>query len=556
MDIDYLIVGGGSAGAVLASRLSERPSHRVVLVEAGLDTPPGGTPADIDDVFPSSSLNPSYFWQGLHATVVEGGVCRPFPQAQVMGGGSSIMGMLALRGVPSDYARWAAAGAEGLSWEQARHYFRRFERPVGDAAPSVATGRLPIRTVPPAQWPGFVHAMRDAAARRGMAAVDDINEQPGPGFFPMPNSHACDARSSTARCYLTQEVRGRQNLTIVPGAYARRVLLDGQTAIGVEIERDGRVERLLANRVVLSAGGIFSPALLMRSGIGPADELAGHGIPVALDRPGVGRNLQNHSYFFFALTLPRGTRMPAAQRQFAVAGLRASSGLADCPEADLLLYMTGRVSGRSFGPDVAMVAAALYSPFSTGAVTLHSADPHAYPRIDFRMLSDPRDPPRVVMAGRLAEQLLCDPAVAGTYSEASLLPPALALNQFNRPGLAGALLGAGAKLALNAPGPLRRAAMRHAFAGAKPLARPGRPSSLRDADLLAAISPMGHPAGTCAKGRSADRLAVVDAGYRVHGAANLFVVDASVMPCVPSANTNLPTVMLAEHAAEQLQGGS
>jgi 5-(hydroxymethyl)furfural/furfural oxidase len=216
-----------------------------------------------------------------------------------------------------------------------------------------------------------------------------------------------------------------------------------------------------------------------------------------------------------------------------------------------MLFLLGRVSGRAFGTDVTMLASCLYSPFSTGRVTLASADMAAHPRIDFNMLSDSRDAPRMVAAARLAQDLLRDPEVAACYQEAMLLPAGMSANQFNRAGLAGDVFAAGARLALNAPGPLRRLAMHLGFPGGKLLRQGG--AAISDADLLAAVTPMGHPAGTCAMGRAEDPAAVVDGNYRVHGIGGLHVADASVMPILPSANTNLPTLMLAEHAADRIR---
>jgi choline dehydrogenase-like flavoprotein len=547
---DFLVVGAGTAGAVMASRLSENGEHRVLLIEAGIDTPPGAIPSDIDDTFPSSALNPAYLWPGLEARMADGREPRPFPQARVMGGGSSIMGMFALRGMPSDFDRWRAAGAAGWSWDEALRLYRKIERDPAHA--EGAGGTTPVTRTSPHEWPPFVSALRDAARASGFPYVDDINEAPSDGFFPMPTTRNAEVRSGGARCYLTESVRRRPNLTIMANTVVHRVLFEGRVAIGVECEHGGATRTVLARRVVVSAGAIYSPALLLRSGVGPAQELAEIGVKPVMDLRGVGRNLQNHAYQFFALTLPRGKRLAPALRRFAMAGLRASSNLPGCPRGDLLLFAFGRVSPQPFGTGVAMLGSALYSPFSTGTVTIPDADPRAAPRIDFRMLDDARDAPRVVMAARLAERLLRDPAVAANYNEAFLLPAGMALNQFNRTGLTGLALSAGARAVLDAPGPLRRFALRKVAGMGHPLAQRRGDAAISDDELLASIAPMGHPVGTCAMGDAQSPSTVVDSNYRVCGVGRLYVVDASVMPTIPSANTHLPTLMLAEHAAEQI----
>ncbi|WP_043285755.1 GMC family oxidoreductase [Paraburkholderia oxyphila] len=547
---DFLVVGAGTAGAVMAARLSEDGLHRVLLIEAGVDTPPGQIPADIDDTFPSSTLNPAYFWPGLEARMADGREPRPFPQARVMGGGSSIMGMFALRGMPSDFERWRAAGAAGWSWEEARRVYRKIEREP--ARGEGGDGTTPVTRTSPREWPTFVSALRDAALANGFPYVEDINEAPAEGFFPMPTTRNAEFRSGSARCYLTESVRRRPNLTIMANTVVQRLLFNGRVAIGVECEHGGATMTVLARHVIVSAGAIYSPALLLRSGVGPAQELASIGVKPVVDLRGVGRNLQNHAYQFFALTLPRDKRLAPTLRRFAMAGLRASSKLQDCPPGDLLLFAFGRVSPQPFGTGVAMLGSALYSPFSTGTVTLQAANPQAAPRIDFRMLGDPRDAPRVVMAARLAERLLRDPTVAANYNEAFLLPPGMALNQFNRSGLAGLALAVGAGAALDAPGPLRRFALRHVAGLGRPLAQRRGNDAPSDGELLASIAPMGHPVGTCTMGDARSPSTVVDDAYRVCGVGNLYVVDASVMPVIPSANTHMPTLMLAEHAAERI----
>lgn len=554
---DYLIVGGGSAGATLASRLSENPATRVLLIEAGPDTPPDATPTDIADTFPSSTLNTRYFWPGLTATRRADGVAYPFPQARIMGGGSSIMGMWALRGVPSDFDAWVAAGADGWAWCDVLKVYRRIENDLDrDRSQTKQQAHYTIRRTPHEEWPAFAVAMGRAANARGLPNIADINENPSEGFFPVPVSQSATERSSSASAYLTRAVRRRPNLAIMAETRVTRLRFDGLSACGVVAERGGEITHIDAREVIVSAGAIHSPALLLRSGLGPAEELNALGIAPVMDRPGVGRNLQNHPYLHFALTLPPRSRLKAQLRHFAVAGLRLSSGIEGCPPADLIVYAIGRVSARSFGPDLTMIGAAVYAPFSRGRVTLTSADASVAPHIAFSLLQDPRDPPRMVKAARFAETLLLDPAVAATYNDAFLLPPVMALNQFNKEGVTGALLGATAKAVLNAPPPLSRWALGQVLKPGRWFANRRRHSAIADEEILSAAAPMGHVTSTCSIGRRDNPLAVVDPSCRVYGVDGLRVVDASIMPSVPSANTNLPTIMVAERAADLITSGA
>jgi choline dehydrogenase-like flavoprotein len=279
------------------------------------------------------------------------------------------------------------------------------------------------------------------------------------------------------------------------------------------------------------------------------------GVTPVADRPGVGRNLQNHLYLHFALTIPPGMRLAAERRGFAIAGLRLSSGLPECPAGDLLLFALGRANPLPFGTGLAMLGAALYAPFSRGEVTLNSPDIRTAPRVDFNMLDDPRDLPRLIKAARHAEAMLFDPALVPTYDDAFLLPPLLALNQFNRPGLVGAAYAFAARMVLSAPPAIRRRLMDRALRPGRWFASRQHRLPLSDQELADAAAPMAHPVGTCAIGRPDDPMAVVDPECRVYGVANLRVVDASIMPRIPSANTNLPTLMLAERAADLIRGG-
>jgi 5-(hydroxymethyl)furfural/furfural oxidase len=321
----------------------------------------------------------------------------------------------------------------------------------------------------------------------------------------------------------------------------------------VTVDAGAGTRTLRPREIVLCCGAIHSPAMLLRAGVGPVAELQRLGIDPVVDRPGVGRNLQNHLYLQFALTIPPGLRLAAHRRGFAIAGLRLSSGAAECPASDLLLFALGRATPEPHGTALALLGAALYAPFSRGRVTLLSPDIRVAPQVDFNMLDDPRDLPRLIKAARYAEALLFDPAVVPTYDDAFLLPPLLALNQFNRPGLRGVALALAARAVLACPPPVRRRLLDLALRPGRWFADRHRRLPLSDEELAAAAAPMAHPAGTCAIGRADDPMAVVDPECRVYGVGNLRVVDASIMPRIPSANTNLPTLMIAERAAHLIR---
>jgi 5-(hydroxymethyl)furfural/furfural oxidase len=553
IEADVVVVGAGTAGAVMAARLSEKAGLRVVLVEAGRDTPPGEVPADIRDTFPMSYANPGYFWPGQTAAMRAGEPQRPFLQPRVMGGGSSVMGMLALPGLAADYDRWAAMGAAGWAWRDVAPAFRALlDDRDADPRQRNAPGPYPVQRLGRECWPEYLRRLEAAAAAAGFAPQPDIYATDGDGFFPLPLSHD-EERATSARIWLGADVRGRANLRIMTDAQVAAVLVEGRHASGVIIARGDQHDTIRARDVVVSAGAINSPALLLRSGIGPAGELGRIGIEPKHDLPGVGRNYQNHSQMHFALTLKAGSRIAPHHRHYVMTGLRFSSGLEGCPAGDLFLYQSGRVSSRAFGPRMALIAAALYSPFSRGLVTLRSPSIHDAPIVEQRLLSDPRDAERMVIAARLAERLIVVPSVATCYEEAWLLPREAPIRLINGAGLVGAMKAAAAAMVLGAPGPVRQAIMARAIRPGRLLASGGAHRPLSDDEIVAASGTMFHPSGTCRMGQASDPSAVVDPECRVHGIEGLRVVDASVMPCLPAANTNVPTLMIAERAAQMMR---
>jgi 5-(hydroxymethyl)furfural/furfural oxidase len=418
-----------------------------------------------------------------------------------------------------------------------------------------ARGPNMVRRLPREVWPRYMHRLERAATAQGKASLPNVYDTVEDGFFATPLSHDHE-RATSARCYLTTQVRSRANLEIMVDTRVLRLALDGQRATGVVVERAGQTQTIAAREIVVSAGAIHSPALLLRSGIGPGEDLRALGIAVAADRPGVGRNFQNHSQLHFAMALKPGSRMVASAQHYIMTSLRFSSRLDGTIPGDLFHYYTGRVSPKRFGLRMAMVAVALYAPDSRGFVALRSADPHAPLKVEQRLLSDPLDAQRMIMATRLAERLLLDPAVRDCFEEIYVMPRQAPLRLINGTGWSGTAKAIGATAVLAAPARLRRAVIGAAIKPGRLYADEANIYPLSDDDILAASGAMFHPSSTCAIGAADDRMAVVDPQCRVYGIEGLRVADASVMPRVVSANTNIPTIMIAERVAEFIRASA
>ncbi|MDO8212284.1 GMC family oxidoreductase [Conexibacter sp. CPCC 206217] len=553
---DFLIVGGGSAGCVLANRLSATGAE-VRLVESGRDTPPGAVPADVEDLYPRSYYNSAYMWRGLQAD--QGGdgsgVKSDFLQGRVMGGGSSVMGMMAVRGLPGDYDRW---NVRGWAWDDVLPYFRRLESDRDFGGPlHGADGPVAIRRHRVEEWPPFCRAVGAAAERRGWALVDDMNGSFEDGYCRIPISGTLAGRVSSASAYLDAHTRARPNLTIEARTTVERLLFEGDRCVGVTVvTRDGRREARHAQHVVLSAGAIHSPVLLQRSGVGPAALLKRLGVTPLLAREGVGANLQNHPIAYLATHLTERARQSPLLRPQFNAGLRWSSALDGGSDGDMMTLVINKSSWHGLGEAVASVGTCLVAPHSRGSVAATSAHHDgAAPDVRFRMLTDPRDMERMVAGLQLAVELMGDEAVRGLRHELFAAGFSRVVRRLNQPGLANLLVTRAIAGLLDGPDQLRRLMITYGIAERDVDEQRMRTREWAAATVRRRTFGTYHPAGTCRMGAASDDGAVVDPRCAVHGLQGLSVVDASIMPAVPRGNTNIPAIMVAERAAELLAAG-
>jgi 5-(hydroxymethyl)furfural/furfural oxidase len=557
-DYDYIVVGGGAAGCPLAARLSERSSARVLLIEAGTDYPPGQEPPEILDIFAATAYADHRFvWNGLKAAYGPKPGNEPdkrrrvrYPAGRVIGGGSSINGMAANRGLPSDYDAWAAAGATGWDWNGVLPFFKKLETDSDFDGPLHGKdGPIRLQRYKPDRWPGFTRGVMKAVEDHGWSNIADQNARFDDGYFPVAYSHTDTMRMGAAWRYLTAEVRRRPNLTVMGESRAERLLFDGVRCTGVRVRTSGGERDVRAREVIVSSGAIHSPALLMRSGIGPAHELRAHGIAVVADRRGVGKHLMEHPGVNFGCFLKRPARLPAELRRQMFAGLRWSSGLEGCPPGDMYVIPTNKAQWHAIGHRLGIIMMWANRSFSTGEIRLTSADASAFPEVDFNMCSDERDMMRLVKGVKLLAKLQAHPAVQDNVEEVfpiSYSDFAQKLAMQSRWNAFQTWLGA---QAMDASATVRRAIIRAMIADS-----PSIDDLVNDEDACRAwirSAALGHyhASCTCRMGRSDDPFAVTDSSARVYGVEGLRVADASIMPSVPCANTNLPTIMIGEKVA-------
>jgi 5-(hydroxymethyl)furfural/furfural oxidase len=553
-EFDYLIVGAGAAGSVLANRLSAAPGTKVLLLEAGRDLAPGSEPPDVRSVFPMAAFNESYMWPDtrVHWRRAEDSPAVPFPQGRILGGSSTVMGMWALRGTPGDYDEWEQAGARGWGWEHVLPFFRRLETDCDFGGEMHGKdGPIPIRREPIERWSLLARAVETQMRRLDWPAVADLNGDFRDGHCVMPNSRYENSRASSGICYLTSEVRGRPNLTILTDSTVTGLVMEGRRVAGVSVRRtDGSRTSYRARETVVAAGALRSPVILMQAGIGPAEHLRTRGVAVTVDLPGVGQNLQNHPVLYLcALLNPRG-RDGDGMRPAASTYLRWSSQMPGGARADLAIYVRSYLAWHALGRRLASLAPVLQKPASRGTVSLDASDPRGTPRIEFNFLADERDVSRLASAFRLATEIFDSAALRSICGEAFVLTNANRLMRYNavtranalRAGIAAAIADANPRLGLSLLRRFGRVETIAAIHASGDIERIVRDS----------VTGTGHVCGTCRMGRPDDRLAVCDEHARVYGVDGLRVGDASLMPTVPSGNTHIPTVMVAEKTAHSI----
>ncbi|MFZ4286349.1 GMC family oxidoreductase [Variovorax sp. HJSM1_2] len=553
---DYIIVGAGSAGCVLASRLSADNRTTVLLLEAAPDTAASGEAKDVLDPYPLSSYNQSYFWPEVKAfwrNGTSGGAVK-FPQARVMGGGSSVAGMVAFRGTADDYAEWEEQGASGWAWNDVLPYFCKLESDQDFQGPAHGnTGPIPIRRIPQSEWPPLSKALYRYASGDGMAYVSDMNAdfRDGYGMTPIGNSKA--GRVTTAAGYLTPEVRRRPNLTVMAGSTVRSLRFDGTRVVGLDAEAAGLVVNFSAREVILCMGTIHSPAMLLRSGIGDAQALAKLGIPVVADRPGVGRNLQNHAALFVGAILGRNFRQDPALRTHPTTCMRLTSTQPDAPRSDLYINIQSKTSWNAMGLRLASLNAVLLKPQGTGRVSLASAEAARAPLVEFGFGDHEGDLLRLSEGLLRIFDMLASEHVAPHIGTPFIVRVGDRIRKWNALTERNAVQARIFSLLLDAM-PMALADRVLARMTGKALDVKGL-SQDRQALLdfvRSEVSGVYHPVGTCRMGREDDPQAVVDSNGRVLGVQGLSVVDASIMPTIPRGNTNIPTIMVAEKMSDHI----
>lgn len=495
---DTVIIGGGTTGAVVAGLLAERSAEQVLVLEAGPDFGPLSSDAWPNDLLDARALGYTLDWRYTSGDTYLGREVK-FERARVIGGCSAHNGCAAIWGSRVDYDAWEAMGLAGWGASDLLPLFTE------------SSARMRVHHYRADEVTPFHQAVLDAAVRAGIPLTENLNDlDEDEGIAPSPVNISNGIRWNTAFAYL-DPVRGQKNISVIGNATVDRLLIDGDHVSGVRYLTDDGPREISAGRVVVSGGTYGSPAVLLRSGIGDPDELRALGIEPVLPLSGVGRNLHDHSsvrlvYGGTPRLIEQMTAYAARQwmpEEQSIAKVRSTLYPEDAPGFDLHIYPVGGPNAASATGWSWSIPVACMTPRSRGEVTLRSADPAREPRIEHRYITDPDGHDRAVLLEgvRIARKIAAEEPLRS-------------------------LLGAEV-----APGP----------------------AVTDDADLGAWIDSViehyYHPVGTCAMGVASDPNAVTDARGRIHGLANAYVADCSIMPVVPRANTNIPAVVIGERIA-------
>jgi choline dehydrogenase len=453
-----------------------------------------------------------YQYPSMTARRTEAQEPRLYWRGRGVGGSSAINGQFVIRGILEDFDIWAEQGCTGWSGEAVLPAFMRLEdeKDFGDAPYHQRGGPIPVRRLPLDQWGGVDRALRQVALDLGYPWADDHNAPGSCGVSPYAVNSRNGARVSTNDGYL-EPARDRPNLTVRGDALVDRVVFDGTRATGVRVRFGAEWAEVTGREIILCAGAIHSPAILLRSGVGPAEELHALGLPFVLNAPRVGRQLTDHPAIDLWLTLRPEGRIRSTEIRHSNCCVRYSSGLAGAGVNDMIIASLNLVGIDEAGLGQGAIGVSVFQTYSRGFLRLAGRDPEVDPQIELRMLSDERDLLRLRDGVRRLMAIAAHPAI-------STIAETVAIDRHGRP-----------------------------------LSEIATQPQL-DAWLLEACVDWQHPVGTCRMGPASDSRAVVDPECRVIGLQGLRVVDASIMPEVPRANTHLTCVMIGELMAVRLRG--
>jgi 5-(hydroxymethyl)furfural/furfural oxidase len=466
---------------------------------------------------------------------------------------------MANRGAPTDFDEWHERGAAGWRWKDCLPYFKKIERDLDvDDEWHGQDGHIPVRRVPERQWPGHAKALAEAFGRAGYKYLPDQNGRFEDGYFPITISNAEEKRVSASIGYLNAEVRKRPNLTISTQTQVSELLFDeDRRCVGVKATVNGRPQEFRAKEVILCSGAIHSPAHLMRAGIGPARHLTDLGIPVRHALYGVGQRLMDHPSIALASFLKPKARVTNKEtRRHLFVGMRYSSKMGGAPPGDMFVVGASKTSWHAVGEQIASFILFVNKTYSeTGEVRLRSRNPGDEPEVEFNLLSDRRDLERLADGIRRLTPLYQDPAMRNMMSDpfpASYSDKVRQVGEINTKNRI--LTGVMAKL-LDGPGFFRRYLIENLIMEGYTLQDVCNDEDAAEAFIRGAAVGVWHASCTCRMGAESDTMAVTNNAGRVHGMAGLRVVDASIFPVVPCANTNFPTIMTAEKIADAILAG-